>query len=110
MKVETGLVSDAPARWQYRVVSLGMLNTPERLTQSLGALGSEGWELVHVYDKSSNWWANMEKGFAIFKRSVDPEAEPEGPWATWQHATEFAVGSVPGKARGYDEEYAQNPY
>src|SRR5207244_1940641 len=48
---------------------------------ALGQLGEEGWELVTVYDKASNWLNGMEKGFALFKRPVPEDAEPDGPWA-----------------------------
>jgi uncharacterized protein DUF4177 len=73
-------------RWQYRVVNVGMFNAPERLTNILGELGADGWELVHVYDKASNWFANMEKGLAIFKRPVPASEKPDGPWASWTRA------------------------
>jgi len=68
-------------RWQYRIVSLRMCKQAERLTSALGALGSDGWELVAVYDKASNWLSGMEKGFALFKRPVPSGAEPTGAWA-----------------------------
>jgi hypothetical protein len=70
-------------RWQYKIINIGMYATAERLTYVLGRLGEDGWELVHVYDKASNWLTNMEKGFAILKRPVDPGDEPDGPWAEW---------------------------
>jgi hypothetical protein len=57
-------------RWQYRVVSLGMFNAPDRMAAMLGHLGSKGWELITIYDKQSNWLQGMEKDFALFKRSV----------------------------------------
>lgn len=69
-------------------------------------MGAEGWELVHVYDKASNWFANLEKGFVLFKRPVASDAEPVGPWASW----EYAKGQGSGDARGYDDDYAANPY
>ena len=74
-------------RWQYPVVKIGMFNAPDRLARILGELGSQGWELVQVYDKASNWLSGMEKGFAIFKRPVVPGASPEGPWASWTRAS-----------------------
>lgn len=40
----------------------------------LAAAGEAGWELVTIYDKSSNWFAEMEKGFMLFKRPVPPGA------------------------------------
>lgn len=76
-------------RWQYRVVNVGMFGTPDRLAAVLGQLGAGGWELVHVYDKMSNWLGGMEKGFAIFKREVAAGNEPVGAWATWNRATEI---------------------
>jgi hypothetical protein len=63
-------------RWQYRMVNLGSFFTAQRLPEALGRLGSEGWELVHVYDKASNWMRDVEKGFALFKRPV-PAGEPD---------------------------------
>ena len=47
---------------------------------ALAHLGEHGWELIGVYDKSSNWWQGMEKGFALFKRSVADGEEPDGGW------------------------------
>jgi hypothetical protein len=59
-----------------------MFATSQRLVTVLGAMGSDGWELVNVYDKASNWIAGTEKGFILFKRSVAPGDEPlEGLWA-----------------------------
>ena len=40
------------------------------MQQALGESGKDGWELISVYDKSSNWFVGMEKGFMLFKRSV----------------------------------------
>jgi hypothetical protein len=68
-------------RWQYRVVNIGTFFASGRLVEALGRLGEDGWELVTIYDKSSNWLANMEKGFALFKRPVAHGEEPDGPWA-----------------------------
>jgi hypothetical protein len=69
-------------RWQYRVVNIGAYFAHERLVQTLGALGQDGWELVTIYDKASNWFDGMEKGFALFKRAVPDGEEPIGPWAS----------------------------
>lgn len=56
------------------------------MVQAFGFLGSEGWELVALYDKTSNWLSGMEKGFAIFKKEVGAgDLEPEQ-WASWDHA------------------------
>ena len=68
-------------RWQYAVVNVGTFNTAERLVTILGKLGADRWELVHVYDKASNWLTGMEKGFALFKRPVADGDEPDGGWA-----------------------------
>jgi hypothetical protein len=68
-------------RWQYCVVNIGSFNAMQRLGHVLGALGGEGWELVSVYDKASNWLQGMEKGFMLFKRPVLPGEEPQGDWA-----------------------------
>lgn len=68
-------------RWQYAIASVGMFGTAERLQTVFGRLGEDGWELVNVYDKSSNWFNGMEKGFAMFKRPVAPGDDPVGGWA-----------------------------
>ena len=68
-------------RWQYAVVNIGTFNTADRLVGVLGTLGADGWELVHVLDKSSNWLAGLEKGFALFKRPVAADEQPEEGWA-----------------------------
>jgi hypothetical protein len=74
-------------RWQYRVVSIGSFFAGDRLGGALGRLGEDGWELVTVYDKASNWLQGMEKGFMLFKRPVLPGEEPEGRWAeVWDAA------------------------
>ena len=59
-------------RWQYGVVNVGMFGTLDRLKNVFEALGSEGWELITIYDKASNWFNGMEKGFMLFKRPVPP--------------------------------------
>ena len=41
-----------------------------------------GWQLVANYDKASNWFQGMEKGFVLFMRTVAPGDEPIGPWAS----------------------------
>jgi hypothetical protein len=41
---------------------------------SLG--GMHGWRLLAVYDKSSNWWGGMEKGFLLLMREVPEGVEP----------------------------------
>ena len=74
-------------RYQYRIVNLGTFNAPDRMVRAFAALGKDGWELVTMYDKSSNWFANIEKGFAIFKRTVPDGQEPEGEWASWSYST-----------------------
>jgi hypothetical protein len=68
-------------RWQYRVVNVGMFNAADRLAAVLGLMGENGWELVGIYDKSSNWLSGMEKGFALFKRPVLDGSMPDGAWA-----------------------------
>ena len=73
-------------RFQYQVVNVGMFNAAERMVRVFGHLGERGWELVGMYDKSSNWFNQMEKGFALFKREVPEGEEPDGPWAQWQYA------------------------
>jgi len=53
--------SEHAMRWQYAIVNIGSFGAVGRLTGTLGKLGAEGWELVHVYDKASNWFQGMEK-------------------------------------------------
>ena len=67
----------AAKRWQYATVNTGMFNSAERLTEVLGEAGRVGWELVTVYDKSSNWFGGMEKGFMLLRREVPEGVEPE---------------------------------
>lgn len=83
-------------RWQYHVVAMGSFRQRERLVASLGALGADGWELVAMYDKSSNWLAGMEKGFAVFKRAVPDGSDPVGPWASATFADDH------GARQGFD--------
>lgn len=79
-RVSVGTVSDR-MRWQYAIANVGTIDTAQRLERVLGKLGSDGWELVNVYDKSSNWIGGAEKGFVLFKRAVLPGEEPEVAWA-----------------------------
>ncbi len=67
-------------RFQYLVANIGMFNAAERMTSTLARLGEAGWELVHTYDKSSNWFNGMEKGFMLFKRPV-PDGTDVERWA-----------------------------
>ena len=74
-------------RWQYRIVNLGAFFTGEKLQNTLAALGADGWELAHVFDKSSNWIGGFEKGFALLKRPVMPgEPDPPEGWAVYERA------------------------
>ena len=65
---------------QYVVANVGMFGAKGRLQGVLAFLGPHGYELVTVYDKASNWFGGMEKGFMLFKREVPPGQEPDGPW------------------------------
>lgn len=68
-------------RWQYGAINIGMFGAMERMQQVFATLGAEGWELVTVYDKASNWFADMEKGFMLFKRPVPPgQTVPDDQW------------------------------
>ena len=95
----------AQVRWQYRIVDLATIFTADRLVAVLARLGGEGWELVHLYDTSPNWWMGKEKGFALFKRPVDvTEPEPAEGWASIDgsgDAGEFRSSAVE-KALGLD--------
>ena len=73
-------------RFQYHVVNLGAFNAADRMVQAFGRLGEQGWELVAMYDKGSNWWGQLEKGFALFKREVPDGRSPDGPWAQWTYS------------------------
>jgi hypothetical protein len=68
-------------RWQYRVVNIGSYMTADRMQTALGHLGPEGWELIGVFDKSSNWIGGTEKGFMLFKRPVAQGEHPVGSWS-----------------------------
>jgi hypothetical protein len=96
-------------RWQYRVVNIGVFGTPQRLAAVLSQLGAGGWELVHVFDKASNWMDSREKGFAIFKREVAPGDEPVGPWAAWNKATQMAMPLPKGGVLGPKEDWYPDP-
>ncbi len=69
-------------RDQYEIVNLGMFDAMERMLSSFAELGADGWQLVATYDKASNWFTGMEKGFLLFMRVVPPGEEPVGPWAS----------------------------
>jgi hypothetical protein len=73
------------ARWQYQIVNLGTFGVADRMANAFGVLGSQGWELVALHDKASNWLGGMEKGFAVFKREVVDGEEPDW-WGRWQYA------------------------
>ena len=73
-------------RFQYQIVSLGIFNVADKMVNAFAHLGENGWELVGIYDKSSNWLAGYEKGFALFKRQVGEVGEIDGPWAQLVHA------------------------
>lgn len=81
-------------RWQYAVVNVGTFNTQARLVLVLGSLGSQGWELVHVYDKASNWLAGAEKGFALFKRPIAEGVTPPEGWAVAFAANDFPESPI----------------
>ena len=49
-------LGDGP-RFQHAIVNVGTFNSPERMEQVLATASRAGWELVTVYDKSSNWFA-----------------------------------------------------
>jgi hypothetical protein len=78
--------SEVGERWQYATINTGMFNTGERLAKMLGLAGEAGWELVGIYDKSSNWFAGMEKGFMAFRRRVPAGVEPKS-WSIQFNAT-----------------------
>jgi hypothetical protein len=60
-------------RWQYGIISFGAFNSQARMSQILASAGAGGWELVAVFDKQSNW-INVENGFVLLKRPVQPGA------------------------------------
>lgn len=95
-------------RWQYRIVNIGMFNAPQRLAVILGKLGSQGWELVHVYDKASNWLNGMEKGFALFRRSVAPGEHPDGGWGMWERI-DAHMQKLPPLEKGTEEGWYPDP-
>ncbi|WP_235045330.1 hypothetical protein, partial [Candidatus Microthrix parvicella] len=56
------------------------VDTAERMASVLGMSGQAGWELVTIFDKSSNWFVGMEKGFMLLRRRVPAGVEPDE-WA-----------------------------
>jgi hypothetical protein len=104
-ELDAGLLINR-TRWQYRVVNLGMFNAPDRMAAVLGHLGSQGWELISIYDKQSNWLQAMEKGFALFKRVVPPGAHPDGEWAKWAYAN---TRGLPKPAKATPEGWLADP-
>lgn len=46
------------------------VHSPDRMASVLAVAGENGWELVSIYDKSSNWFQGFEKGFMLLKRPV----------------------------------------
>ena len=74
-------------RYQYKIVNLGMLNAMDRMLGAFAELGADGWQLVATYDKASNWFQGMEKGFLLFMRAVPEGEEPVGPWASGHPAS-----------------------
>jgi len=70
-----------------------MFRAVERMVMTFGLLGEQGWELVSIYDKGSNWMTSMEKGFALFKRAVPEGERPIGPWAEAIRASDFSAVS-----------------
>ena len=56
--------------FQFAVINIGSFRAVGRLQRALGIAASEGWDLVAIYDKASNWMQGMEKGFILLKRPV----------------------------------------
>ena len=73
-------------RYQYRIVNLGSFKAADRMVKSFGLLGQNGWRLVSIYDKGSNWVTGLEKGFALFMKEVPDGHDPDGEWASWEYA------------------------
>lgn len=67
----------AEQRWQYAVVNTGSFGTADRLNTVLASAGRAGWELVTIYDKASNWFRGIEKGFMMMKRPVPAGVTPD---------------------------------
>ena len=55
---------------QFAVINIGSFRAVDRLQRALGLAASEGWDLVAIYDKASNWLQGMEKGFILLKPPV----------------------------------------
>ena len=65
----TGICDDwQVTRYQYKIVNLGTFNAMERMLGAFADLGADGWQLVATYDKASNWFQGVEKGFVLFMR------------------------------------------
>ncbi len=71
-------------RFQYAVINTGTFNSSDRLRSVLDVAGQCGWELVTVYDKSSNWFQGWEKGLMLMKRRV-PDGEDLSEWCIEVH-------------------------
>ena len=56
---------DDGERWQYALVNVGMFQSRERMAATLDAAGANGWELVTVYDKASNWLSGSSPAAAF---------------------------------------------
>ncbi len=78
-------------RYQFGVVNIGRFNSMQRMQQVLAVAGENGWDLVHVYDKASNW-TNGELGFMLFRRPVQPGVRL--PADQWCIALEHITGGV----------------
>jgi hypothetical protein len=82
----TGICDDwQVTRYQYKIVNLGTVNAMERMLGAFADLGADGWQLVATYDKASNWFPGMEKGFVLFMRVVPSGEEP---WASRYSASD----------------------
>ena len=54
--------------WEYRAVAVGGFNSVTEFQTALDRMGGQGWELVTVTDKASNWLGGTDKVIAVFKR------------------------------------------
>jgi hypothetical protein len=86
--------ADPQVRFQYVIANLGIFGSKERMVLALAYLGQIGFELVTVFDKASNWFVGLEKGFMLFKRAVPPGESADGPWCGMFNIDTMSVDTV----------------
>jgi len=86
---------DGQVRWQYGVINIGAYNAMERMQAVLGQAGANGWQLISIYDKASNWQSGVEKGFMLLRKPVPPGVRLDD--AEWCMTISMANDRVKGR-------------